>query len=162
MTYQVAAGAVVVDNSAVLLVRMNYGPMKGLLALPGGLCEPGEVLEESVVREVREETGLEGVPRRIVGVRSGARESKETPESNMYVAFQADLAHGRRQAAPDGKEVSDAVFVPIAEALSRADVVGLAQEMIRSTLNQGGLSLVTNPVRTTTSYRRYCLYVLNG
>ena len=43
----------------------------GEWGLPGGAMEPGEEPAESLVREVREETALEVVPERIVGVYSG-------------------------------------------------------------------------------------------
>jgi len=44
------------DNEGrVLLVRRTDN---GLWALPAGLCEPGEAMEDAAKREVREETGL--------------------------------------------------------------------------------------------------------
>lgn len=52
-------GAVVVDQGRVLLVRRGSEPLKGHWSLPGGLLELGEALTAGVVREVREETGLE-------------------------------------------------------------------------------------------------------
>jgi len=52
-------GAVVVHEGRVLLVRRGTEPMKGHWSLPGGLLELGEALAAGVVREVREETGLE-------------------------------------------------------------------------------------------------------
>jgi ADP-ribose pyrophosphatase YjhB (NUDIX family) len=52
-------GAVVVQNGRVLLVRRGTEPMKGRWTLPGGLLELGEPLTAGVVREVKEETGLE-------------------------------------------------------------------------------------------------------
>ncbi len=52
-------GAVVVEQGRVLLVRRGNEPMKGRWSLPGGLLELGESLTAGVVREVREETGLD-------------------------------------------------------------------------------------------------------
>jgi len=53
-------GAVVRDDAGrLLLIRRGHEPSRGLWSLPGGRVEPGEALEAAVVREVREETGLE-------------------------------------------------------------------------------------------------------
>jgi ADP-ribose pyrophosphatase YjhB (NUDIX family) len=62
----VGVGAVVVDGGRVLLVRRGTEPMKGRWSLPGGLLELGESLTAGVVREVREETGLEVEPVELV------------------------------------------------------------------------------------------------
>jgi 8-oxo-dGTP diphosphatase len=53
-------GAVVRDDAGrLLLIRRGHEPSRGLWSLPGGRVEPGETLQAAVVREVREETGLE-------------------------------------------------------------------------------------------------------
>jgi 8-oxo-dGTP diphosphatase len=53
-------GAVVQDDAGrLLLIRRGHEPSRGLWSLPGGRVEPGESLEAAVVREVREETGLD-------------------------------------------------------------------------------------------------------
>jgi mutator protein MutT len=54
----VGVGAVIVEDGRVLLVRRGNEPMKGHWTLPGGLLELGESLTNGVIREVREETGL--------------------------------------------------------------------------------------------------------
>lgn len=51
-------GAVVIDHGNVLLVRRGQEPLKGQWSLPGGALELGETLQQGVVREVLEETGL--------------------------------------------------------------------------------------------------------
>jgi 8-oxo-dGTP diphosphatase len=62
----VGIGAVIVDNGRVLLVQRGREPLKGHWTLPGGLLEVGESLTAGVVREVREETGLEVEPVELV------------------------------------------------------------------------------------------------
>ena len=64
----VGVGAVVIDGTKVLLVRRGQEPLKGEWSLPGGALELGETLQQGVVREVLEETGLIVVPAGIVEV----------------------------------------------------------------------------------------------
>ena len=61
-------GAVVHDAAGrLLLIQRGHDPHRGLWSLPGGRIEAGESPEQAVVREVREETGLEVLPGRLVG-----------------------------------------------------------------------------------------------
>jgi ADP-ribose pyrophosphatase YjhB (NUDIX family) len=62
----VGVGAVIVQEGRVLLVQRGREPMKGRWTIPGGLIEIGESLLEAVVRETREETGLEVEPVELV------------------------------------------------------------------------------------------------
>lgn len=55
----VGVGAVIVNDGCVVLVKRAHEPLKGEWSLPGGTVEVGETLAEAVVREVREETGLD-------------------------------------------------------------------------------------------------------
>jgi ADP-ribose pyrophosphatase YjhB (NUDIX family) len=59
---------VVIDGTKVLLVRRGQEPLKGEWSLPGGALELGETLQQGVVREVLEETGLMVAPGGIVEI----------------------------------------------------------------------------------------------
>ncbi len=48
-------------ENKILLIKRNTIPFKGYWALPGGRMDPGETIEQTIVREVKEETGLDVV-----------------------------------------------------------------------------------------------------
>jgi len=60
--------AVVIEDERVVLVRRGRPPAYGEWSLPGGAVELGETLEEAVVREVKEEIGLQVAVVEIVAV----------------------------------------------------------------------------------------------
>ncbi|PWB81640.1 MAG: NUDIX hydrolase [Candidatus Methylomirabilota bacterium] len=54
-----AVGAAVVKDGKVLLVLRGREPGRGLWSLPGGAVLSGETLKAAVVRELREECGID-------------------------------------------------------------------------------------------------------
>jgi len=67
MVIRPGVSAIILAGEGVLLQRRSDN---GLWGLPGGSVEPGESVSEALAREVREETGLEVAPTRLVGVYS--------------------------------------------------------------------------------------------
>lgn len=66
------------DNK-ILLIKRSTIPFKGYWALPGGRMDPGETIEQTIVREVKEETGLDVTIVRKVGeyVEKGVKDDVE-------------------------------------------------------------------------------------
>ena len=66
------------DNK-ILLIKRNTKPFVGYWALPGGRMDPGEVVEQTIVREVKEETGLDVEIVQVVGeyVEKGIKDNIE-------------------------------------------------------------------------------------
>jgi 8-oxo-dGTP pyrophosphatase MutT (NUDIX family) len=83
--------AVILTPEGLLLQRRSDN---GLWGLPGGSVEPGESVTEAVVREVREETGLDVRPTRLVGVYSAPELGQVTtyPDGNVihYISSSFD------------------------------------------------------------------------
>jgi ADP-ribose pyrophosphatase YjhB (NUDIX family) len=67
-THRVGAFAIIMDNEGRVLISRRTD--SGWYNLPGGGVEPHEAVPEGVVREVREETGLEVEVGRMIGVYS--------------------------------------------------------------------------------------------
>jgi len=55
----VGVGAVIICDGKILLEKRKNDPGKGKWSIPGGLVELGEVVEQTVIREVKEETCLD-------------------------------------------------------------------------------------------------------
>ena len=87
---KVGARAVIVDAGRVLLIRAEE-PGRVYYFLPGGHVQHGERLQEAVLREVKEETGLDVEIDRALGVREfiaarHARLARNVPRSHHVVA----------------------------------------------------------------------------
>lgn len=61
-------GAVILDESGrLLMIKRGRPPGEGTWSIPGGRVEHGESDTAALIREVREETGLEIVPGHLIG-----------------------------------------------------------------------------------------------
>lgn len=95
-------GLVVVQGKLVGVVRRNE-PFRGSPALPGGFVELGETTEEAVVREVKEETGLETRVARLVGVYSDP--SRDPRGHTVSAAYALEALGGELRAGDDARDI---------------------------------------------------------
>ena len=104
----VGIGAVVVVDGKVVLVRRRNEPLAGRWSLPGGVVELGETLASGVVREVREETGLEVAVGRVVDVVDRVYRDDEGRIAYHYVLvdYVCRVVGGALQAGTDASEVA--------------------------------------------------------
>ena len=117
---ELCVGAVVIDDGRLLLVRRGSGPGAGNWSIPGGRVEAGETLAEAVVRELAEETGLEGVCGEMVGWVERFSEGRHF----VILDFRVTLLDDREPVA--GTDASEVAWVPLAEVAEQPLVDGLA------------------------------------
>jgi len=58
MDISVRATGILIENNRMLLIKQYVNPKRGW-SMPGGHLEPEETLEQSLIREMKEETGLD-------------------------------------------------------------------------------------------------------
>jgi len=117
----VAVGAIVVVGERLLLVRRGRQPASGRWSVPGGRVEGGETLAEAVVRELAEETGLEGVCGELVGW----VERIDDDHHFVILDFAVTLLDDREPVA--GDDAAEVAWVPLGDVAEQALVDGLAE-----------------------------------
>jgi mutator protein MutT len=110
----VGVGAVIVCDGKLLLEKRKNEPGKGRWSIPGGLVELGEKAEQTVIREVREETGLVvEKPEHIDVVDNVVRdENDEVKYHFVIIDYFVKLKGGTMKATSDAEELR---WVPLGE-----------------------------------------------
>jgi 8-oxo-dGTP diphosphatase len=108
----VGVGAVIICDRKLLLEKRKNEPGKGKWSIPGGLVELGENVEQTVTREVKEETGLEvEKPEHIDVVDNIIRdESGRVKYHFVIIDYFMRLKGGTLKAASDAEELK---WVPL-------------------------------------------------
>ena len=66
--YRISAAGIVLHDNKILLVRYNFPDGSSILVGPGGGVEIEEDMQQALIREVMEETGLEVKPGKMLFV----------------------------------------------------------------------------------------------
>jgi 8-oxo-dGTP diphosphatase len=104
-----AAGVLIVEGGAVLLVKRRYEPFKGLWSIPSGFIEYDEDVRATAVREAMEETGLSVEIDALHAVVS----CFDDPRGNtILVLYRAHSLGGAPKAGDDAEEVR---FFPLGD-----------------------------------------------
>ena len=128
----VGVGAVIVHDGQVLIVKRRYEPLAGRWSLPGGTVELGETLEAGVIREMREETGLDVEVGPVIEVfdRIMLDDTRRVRYHFVLVDYLCRPVGGELAA---GSDVDRAIFVdPV--SLDEYDLTPKAQAVIKRAL----------------------------
>lgn len=97
-----AAGAVIVEDGRILLVKRSVAPARGDWCIPAGFMEWTEHPQQTAIRELREETGLEISITSIFDIFMGM----DDPRTHaVLILYHASIIGGEMTAGDDADEV---------------------------------------------------------
>jgi len=116
----------------VLLVQRDLPPFEGSWALPGGFVRENEDLEDAARRELREETGLEGV---FLEQLYTFGEPGRDPRGHVVSVAWVALVNVRDHAVSAATDARDAAFFPVGDlpelAFDHDRILAVAEERVR-------------------------------
>ncbi len=124
----VGVGGILFQDERVLLVRRGREPARGQWSIPGGAVDTGETLRQAVVREMREETGIEAEPVALVKILDRIFRDDQDRVAYHYVLvdFLCRYLGGELRA---GSDALDARFIPMGDLVSM-DVIPVTRKVI--------------------------------
>jgi 8-oxo-dGTP diphosphatase len=94
---------IILHKNKVVLVKRKNPPFNDCYALPGGFVNYGETVENAVIREAREETGLETKIKNIFGVYSDLE--RDPRGHTVTVVYCLEVTGGKMKPGSDAKNV---------------------------------------------------------
>ena len=128
-----AADSAVRRGDEVLLIQRKYPPMAGSWAFPGGFVERDEDPMNAALRELKEETGMDGANAKLLMVMGNPQRDPRKHIVSIVYEIQVD----EHQQPIAGDDAADARFWPIETLLSGGvEVAGDHLTILKNWLNQ--------------------------
>ncbi|PLS08143.1 NUDIX domain-containing protein [Neobacillus cucumis] len=114
-----------------LVVKKRYGGLKGKWSLPAGFVEEGETADEAVLREVKEETGIDCGIKGLLGLRTGV--IKEEISDNLLVFLLEPV--GELTITHQEEELFEACFMAPEELVLEKDASVMLHYLLNESLS---------------------------
>ncbi len=113
----VGVGAIILDEGKILLEKRKNAPGRGKWSIPGGLVDLGEGIKQAVIREVKEETGLDVYEPRLVDVINyvSLGEKGAVRYHFVIVDYLVTVKEGKPKAASDAEALKWVPFDEVEE-----------------------------------------------
>ncbi|MCU7904959.1 MAG: NUDIX hydrolase [Candidatus Thiodiazotropha sp. (ex Epidulcina cf. delphinae)] len=152
VTTDVALFTIRGEALSILLIRRGNPPYRGMWALPGGFLDIGEDLETCAKRELREETGIEGVY--LEQLYTFGKPERDPRERVISIAYFA-LTRSDRLKLKAASDATRAVWFPVGQlpelAFDHANIIQSARRRLLAKLSYSMIAFQMLPNHFTLS-----------
>lgn len=108
----IGVGVAVIRDNKILLVKETAGRNKDCWGMPKGKVDPAENIEQAALRELKEETGLNGNLLKLTGLRSDIRHEQVA----LFFVFTAEVIGEEQPRIQDQEEISEIGWFTLEES----------------------------------------------
>lgn len=124
------------EEHKILLVWEGDTPYHKCWVVPGGFVKPDDTVEEAVVREVREETGLDIIPAGLIGIYDDfITGDKDNAIHHNLVGYKAKITGGQLTTTPESMEYA---WIEVKGALKSAQLPNVFKRVLRDLKQNAG------------------------
>jgi ADP-ribose pyrophosphatase YjhB (NUDIX family) len=136
MSPKVRVTAILIENSQILLVEQDVTASRRW-SLPGGTLEWSETLEEALIREMREETGLDVAVQDFLYICDRIQDDKHVVHLTFRVSRVGGTLQLGHEPEQDANPIKSVKMVPLAD-LSQYGFTAAFQELALKNFPQKG------------------------
>ena len=128
------------EEHKILLIWEGDLPYHKNWVVPGGYVKPNETVKQAIVREVREETGLEILPTKFVGLYDDFLSEEDEPIHHIIATYEAIVIGGSILIT---KEATEYAWMNPEEALDSPQVPDIFKRMLDDFKKQNQTGLIS-------------------
>ena len=149
-----AAGLVINRKGEWLVVKKAYSGLKGRWSLPAGFVDAGETVDQAVIREVKEETGIDCEIEGLIGFRTGVIRGEISDNMAIF------LAHPRHEQITVARnELLEVAWLApqqlVQDVLTSEMLLEMAQNTYQQQKFMENLNVKPDPVFDYTNYKLF-------
>lgn len=110
----IGVGVAVIKDEKILLVKETAGRNKNCWGMPKGKVDPAENIEQAALRELKEETGLDGDLMKLTGLRSDIRHDQVA----LFFVFTAEITGSEEPQIQNHEEICEIGWFTLEETRS--------------------------------------------
>lgn len=133
------SGVLVNELGQWLVVKKAYSGLKGRWSLPAGFVNAGETVDEAIVRELKEETGIDCYVSGLIGFRTGV--IRDEISDNMAI-FYCRMSDEQQTISIQEKELLDAKWMYPKELAQDEMTSVMLKEMVTNQFEKHQLGMI--------------------